>query len=128
MKQRILFLGLVVLTLINIVDGLLMADFMSLIVALMLMFLADLARVDGKLRAPHAEKEKVVFGTSEHQMVYIKALKHCMLRINYDRANGGHLAPIKSYWYRKYVHDKWTYALVFRRYKESQKRYGWEYL
>lgn len=125
MRVRILAYGLVLLTIISVVNGFIMGDFLSLILGIALGFLADLSMSGSKPEAPHAEKEETVLGSAGHQLVYLKALQHCKYRIEHDRANGGHLAPVNSDWHRRYVHDKWTYALVYHRYKTTQKQYGW---
>lgn len=128
MKQKSYFYVLVLLTLSFIAHGLLTATPWSIITAMCMGYLAIVEKVGGRLRAPYAKKKDSFFGSAQHQIVYIKALKHCMHRIEHDRSNGAHLAPIDSDWYRRYVRDKWTYALVFHRYQEAQNQYGWEYL
>lgn len=125
-REKILLQGLVLLTLICVADGFLMRDFMSLIVALGLMFLAELAWAGSKPGAPHAETNGI--GSVYHQSVYIRALNRTLDNIAATRemwkvdpdGNGGA-------WHRKYERAKWTYALIYNRYEQAKKVYGWKY-
>lgn len=124
MKQKILFQGIVLLAIVCLVDGFLMADFMSLIVAVFLGFLADLARAGSKPGAPHAKRDEYVFGSDSHQTLYMQALARCLARVTTYRALMMNEPGIGEA-YRKYDKAKWTYALLYGRYEEAKKIYGW---
>ena len=127
MKQRVLFWGLVLLTLIFVAYWVLTGSIRSLIVTVMSGFLAYLAKAGSEPGAPHAE-ELNGLGSVHHQSVYIRAMNRLLDRIAASRAmwkedpagNGGE-------WHRKYQHAKWTYALLYHRYEQAKNKYRWKY-